>query len=99
MGQRRDFIMSEGNDAVSSHRLSRLVRQFRVLEGLPGVLVSGLMFLLPLLFTGAVGMGGKVVQLGGPLMIFVMGSVVISRRHSQRVTICPDLVWASLASL
>jgi hypothetical protein len=46
-----------------------------------------------------VGVGGEVVQLGGALMIFVMGSVVVARGHSQRVTIWPDLVWASWASL
>jgi hypothetical protein len=57
--------------------------------------VSSLVFRFPLLFTGTMGVGGKIVQLGGPLMIFVMGSVVISRRHRQRVTIWPDLAWAS----
>ena len=91
MGQRRDFIMPEGCDAMTGHRLRRLVRSFRMFERLPGVLVSGLMFRLPLLFPGAVGVGGKVVQFGGALMIFVVGSVVISRRHIQRVTIWPDL--------
>jgi hypothetical protein len=73
--------MSEGWDAMSRHRLRQLVRAFRVLEGLPGMLMSSLMLLLPLLFTGAVSVGGEVVQLGGPLMIFVMGSVVIARGH------------------
>ena len=81
MGQRGDFIMSEGCDAMSSHRLRHLMRLFRVLEGLPRMLVSAEVFLFPMLFPGAVGMRGKVVQLGGPLMIFVMGSVVISSRH------------------
>jgi hypothetical protein len=57
------------------------VRAFGVLEGLPGMLVSGFVFLFPLLFTCAVGVGGKIVQLSGPLMIFVMGPVVISRGH------------------
>lgn len=76
---------------MASRRLSHLVGLFRVLEGLPGMLVSGLMFLLSLLFTGAVGVGGEVVQLGGTLMIFVMGTVVIAGRHNQRVTIWPDL--------
>jgi len=56
------------------------------------MLVSGLMFLFPLLFTGAVGVGGEVMQLGGALMIFVMGSVVVARGHNQRVTSWPDLV-------
>ena len=83
---------------MSGHRLGHLVRLFRMLEGLPGMLVSSLMFLLPVFFTGAVGVGGEVVQLGSPLMIFVMRSVVVAGRHNQRVTICPDLVWASWAS-
>jgi len=82
MGQCRDFVVSEGCDAMSGHRLGHLVRLFRMLEGLPGMLVSTEMFLLPPFFTGAVGVGGEVVQLGSPLMIFVMGSVVISSRHS-----------------
>ena len=81
MGERRDFIMPEGYDAVTSRRLCHLVRLFRMLQGLPGMLVSGLMFRLALLFTGAVGVGGEVVQLGGPLMIFVMRTVVIARRQ------------------
>ena len=92
MGQRGDFIMSEGWNAVSGHRLRHLVRALRVFEGLPGMFVSRLVFRLPMFFAGAVGMGGEVVQLGGPLMIFVMRAVVISRGHDQRVTICPDLL-------
>jgi hypothetical protein len=92
MSQRRNFIMPEGYDAMISHRLSHLVSLFRMLEGLPGMLVCGLMLLLSLLFTRAVGVRGEVVQLGGALMIFVMGSVVVARGHSQRVTIWPDLV-------
>ena len=99
MGERRNFIMPEGYDALTGHRLSHLVSLFRVLQSLPGMLGSGLMLLLSLLFTRAVGVGGEVMQLGGALMIFVMGSVVVARGHSQRVTIWPDLVWASWASL
>ena len=98
MGQRGDFVMSEGWDSVSGRRLSYLVRLFRMLEGLPGMLVSSLVLLFAALFTGAVGVGGDVMELGGPLMVFVMGSVVVSRRHGQRVTICPDLECASFAS-
>jgi hypothetical protein len=40
----------------------------------------------------------KVVQLSGALMILVMRSVVIASRH-YRGLICPDLLWASMASL
>ena len=82
VGQRRDFIMPESCDAVSSRRLSHLMSPFRVLKGLAGMLMSGLMFRLPLLFAGAMGVGGEVVQFGSPLMIFVMGSVVISGGHN-----------------
>jgi hypothetical protein len=99
MGQRSDFMVSEGYDAVSGRRLSHLVGLFGVLEGLPGMLVCAEVFLLPMFLTGAMGMGGEVVQFSSPLVIFVVGSVVIARRHIQRVTICPDLAWASLASL
>ena len=82
MGQRSDFVVSESRHTVPSHRPGHLVRLFRVLEGLPGMLVSSLMFLLPMLFTGAVGVGSEVVQLGSPLVIFVVGPVVISGGHS-----------------
>lgn len=67
---------------MSGHRLRHLVRLFRMFEGLPGMLVSSFMFLLPSFFTGAVGVGGEVVQLGSPLMIFIMGSVVMSGGHN-----------------
>jgi hypothetical protein len=68
------------------------MRAFGVLEGLAGMFVPGLVLLLPLFFTRAVGVGGEIVQLGGPLMIFVMRSVVVACGHNQRVTICPDLL-------
>ena len=81
MGQRGDFIVTEGHDAMSGHRLSQCVCLLRMLESLPGMFMSGLMFLLPVLFTGAMGVGGEVVEFRGPLMVFVMRSVVISRGH------------------
>jgi len=99
MRQCRDFIMPEGHDAVSGRRLRHLMRPFRVFEGLPGMLVSSLMLLLPMLFTSAVSVGSQIVQLSSALMVFVVGSVVVSRGHCQRVTIWPELVWASWASL
>jgi hypothetical protein len=99
MGQCSDFIMSEGHDAVSGHRPRHLVRPFRVLQGLAGMFVPSLMFLLPVFLTGAVGVCGEVMQLGCPLMIFVMRSVVISSGHNYSVTIWPDLACASFASL
>ena len=73
--------MPESWDTVSSRGLRHLVRPLGVLEGLAGMLVSGEMFLLTMFLTGAVGVGGEVVKFGGALMIFVVGSVVISSRH------------------
>ena len=72
MGQRGDFIMSEGCDAMSNRRLSQLMRLFRVLECLAGVLMSSEMFRLSLLFTGAMSVGGEIVQFGGSLVIFAI---------------------------
>ena len=74
--------MPEGCDAVSSHRLRHLVRLLGVLKGLAGMLVSAEMFLLSMFFAGAVGVGGEIVQFGGQLVIFVVGSVVIACRHT-----------------
>jgi hypothetical protein len=61
MSQSGDFVVSEGWDSASGSGLSHLVRLFGVLEGLPGMLMSGLVFLLPMLFTGAMGVRGEVV--------------------------------------
>lgn len=66
---------------MSGHPVSQLMRLFGVLEGLPGMFVSSEVFRLPLLFAGTVSVCGKVVQFRGPLMIFVMGSVVVSGGH------------------
>jgi hypothetical protein len=82
MRQRGDFIVSKGRHTVPNRRLSHLVRLFGMLQGLPGMLVSALMFGFPLLFAGTVGVGSKVVQLRSPLMIFVVRSVVVSGGHS-----------------
>ncbi len=82
MGQRGDFSVSKGRHAVSNRRLSQLVRVLGMLEGLPGMLVSGFIFGFPLLLPRTVGMGRQVVQLGGALVIFVMRSIVISGGHN-----------------
>ena len=58
------------------------ISPLRVFKSLPGVLPSGLMILFRMGFRcAAVRMGGNVVQLGGPLVILVMRSVVITIRH------------------
>ena len=64
------------------HLLSVQVSLLGVLQRLPGSLLSREMILLAVLLRGsAVRVGRLVVQLGGALMVFVMGSVVIASRH------------------
>jgi hypothetical protein len=41
----------------------------------------------------------RFMQLSGLLVIVPVGPVVITLGHTQRLSICPDFVWASLASL
>jgi hypothetical protein len=41
----------------------------------------------------------QIVQFRRKLMILVVRSIVISGGHGYRLSICPDLLWASLASL
>jgi len=81
MGQCGDFIMSEGWDAMAGHRPRHLMRPFRVLEGLPRMLLCTKVFLFSPLFAGAVGVGRLIVQLGGALMVFIMRTVVMARGH------------------
>jgi hypothetical protein len=84
MSENRDVIVSKGHYSVSIER-GRMqlhggpVGLLGVLQRLPGVLVSGLMVLLLVrLRRVAMNVGGIVMQLGGPLMIFVVRSVVIA---------------------
>jgi len=92
--------MAEGNDAVSGRRRLSLLRNTSgVLEGLPRKLVSRQVFLFPVFLAHTMDMGGTVVKFRGPLMVLVMRSLVITRGHNQTLTICPDLLWASVASL
>ena len=104
ISQRRDVLVPEDRDAVFIHSvpvrlLGMPVSLLGVLESLPGALLPGLVILFLMGFRGAtVSVGGTIVQLGGPLMIFVMRSVVITSRH-YALPIFPDLLWDSLASL
>jgi len=69
----RDFIVPKCGDAMAGRsRLRMPMRLFRVLEGLPRLLVSRQVLLLPVLLGGPMGVGGDVVQFGGPLVVFVM---------------------------
>jgi hypothetical protein len=87
MSQRGDVLVPKDGDAVFIHSglmrlLGMLVSFLGVLKSLPGALLPGLVILLLMGFRGAaMSMGGLIVQLGGALMIFVVRSVVIARRH------------------
>ncbi len=75
-----NFTMSEGRDTVCIDRM--IMRLLRVLQCLPGMLVSRQVILFSVLFGGAaMRVGSFIVQLRGPLMIFVMRPVVIACRH------------------
>ena len=64
--------------------LGMLVSLLGVLQSPPGALLPGLVILFLMGFRGAtMSVGGAIVQLGGPLMIFVMRSVVITSRHLE----------------
>ena len=80
-------------------RVTMLMGVLRVLKSLPRMLVSRLVILFSLLLRNPMGMRGAVVQFGGALMVLVVRSIVISSGHDQILTIWPDLVWTSLASL
>jgi hypothetical protein len=69
------------------------------------MLVSGLVVLFSVLLGYTMGMRSEIVQFGGSLMILIVRSVVITCGHilkileHQRLSIWPDLLWASFASL
>jgi hypothetical protein len=68
--------------SVPMRLLGKLVGLLGVFESLPGELLPGLVILLVMGHRGApMSVRGKVVQLGGALMILVMRSVVIARGH------------------
>jgi hypothetical protein len=56
-----DVVMPKSGYAVSGDSLSMIVRTLRVLQGLPGMLLSRQVILLPLLFGNAVRVCGVVV--------------------------------------
>ena len=95
-----DLMLFEWDDAMRSHsRLRVLMSLCRVLEGLPCMLVPRQVILFSVLLGDTMGMCGEIVQFGGSLVILIVRSVVITCRHNQMLTICPDLLWASFASL
>jgi hypothetical protein len=87
MGQFGDVRMPKGGDAVfvrlfPMDLLGMLVSLLGVLQCLAGLLLPGLVILFLMGFRGALMcVGGAFVQLGGSLMILVMGSVIITGGH------------------
>jgi len=100
MRQGFDLTMPERDHAMPRRsRVTPLVSALRMLQRLPGMFVSRQVILFSvLLLGGTVGVRGGVVQFCRPLVILIVRSIVITSRH-QIVTICPDLLWASFASL
>ena len=88
MRQFGDFGMPKDGDAVFIHNSALDMRGmpislFGVFKTLPGALVCGLMILFLMGLRGqTMRMSGRVVQFGSSLMILVMRSVVITRRHA-----------------
>ena len=66
----------------SGSRLRMPMRVQGVLQRLPGLLVSREVILLPILLGDTMGVRGGIVQFGGPLMVLVMRSVVVTSRHN-----------------
>ncbi len=105
MGARGDLLMPEGGDAVlvlasMVRLLGPLIRDAGVLQSLTGMFLPGEMLLLSTMFgCAAMRVRGRFMKLSGLLVIFPVRPVVKSLRHSYKLSICPDFVWASLASL
>lgn len=87
MRQFSGLRVSEDRYAVLVHRSSGglggiFISLSRVFKSLPGQFLSGLMILLTVRLRGTpVCVGSRIVQLGGPLVIFVVRSVVVTCRH------------------
>jgi hypothetical protein len=87
MSQLHDVVVPEGWDAVLIHGalvhlLGMLVSLLGVFKSSPGALLPGLVILFLMGFRSAsMCVRGAIVQLGSPLMILVIRSVVITSRH------------------
>jgi len=77
ISQRGNVSVPECGDAMCIFRL----RMGVVFEHLAGMLMSGEVLAFSLLLASSMGMGADVVQFRGPLVIFVMRSVVITSGH------------------
>ena len=84
MRQRLGLLVPEDRDAVFVHNVPMrlpgvLVSLLGILESPPGQLLAGFMVLFLMGFRGtAVSVGGGIVQFGGPLMVLVVGSVMVT---------------------
>ena len=89
VSQDGDVLVPEHRDAMFIQEAlvrlpGMLVSLLGVLQSLPGALLPGFVILFLMGFGGAtVGVRGKVVQLGGPLVVFVMRSVIVTSRHLE----------------
>jgi len=83
MSQRRDVIMSEGGDAMPArNRVRMLVGVLRLFEGQASMLVAAQVIVLSILLGDTMGMRSAVVKFGGSLVVLVVRSVVVARRHN-----------------
>jgi hypothetical protein len=87
MSQHCGLLVPKDRNAVFIHHVpmrlpGMFVSLLGILESPPGQFLSGFMVLFLMGFGGtAVSVGGDIVQFGGPLMVLVMGSVVITFGH------------------
>src|SRR5271157_5390184 len=106
MSQHSDILVPKDRDAVFIHcvpvRLPGMLgSQLRILKSPSRQLLSGLIVPFLMGFRGtAMSVGGAIVQFSGPLMVLVMGSVVVTLRHSggqmQKLSCCSDPISLSL---
>jgi len=83
MRQGFNFLVPEGDYPMPGGcRLTLLMSRLGVLKCLSRLFVPGQVVLLPvLLYGGAVGVRGRVVQFSRPLVVLIMRSVVITSGH------------------
>lgn len=80
--QGSDIVVSERRDSVSTGgHLGVPMSLLGVFESLPRMLVSRQVILFALFLSKTMGMRGSIVQFCGPLVVFVMRSVVVTCRH------------------
>jgi hypothetical protein len=82
MSQRCDVIMSEGGDAMPPcNRVLMRVGVLRLFESQTRMLVAAQMTIVSMLLGHPMGMRRTVMEFGGSLVVLVVRSVVVARRH------------------